>query len=64
MIHPDVEALDYPAIQQLQKQRLADLGQRLAGSQDWIHHCNQHRYRERCGKQDERSNEELPVIAQ
>src|SRR5882672_6254071 len=38
MLHADVEGLDYPALQALQRKRLAELARRLEGQTDWIAH--------------------------
>ncbi|WP_137391481.1 phenylacetate--CoA ligase family protein [Rhodoligotrophos defluvii] len=38
MLHPEVESLDWPAIQKLQRKRLAELGARLAESPEWVDH--------------------------
>jgi phenylacetate-coenzyme A ligase PaaK-like adenylate-forming protein len=38
MLHADVERLDYPAIQALQRKRLAELAHRLEGEPDWTAH--------------------------
>ncbi|MEM6462033.1 MAG: AMP-binding protein [Pseudomonadota bacterium] len=38
MLHPDIESLDYRAIQALQRKRLANLGKRLSDNQNWVAH--------------------------
>lgn len=38
MLHADIETLDYPAIQALQRRRLAELARRLEGQPDWTAH--------------------------
>lgn len=38
MLHPDIETLDRDAVQALQMQKLAALGEKLAGSPDWCDH--------------------------
>lgn len=38
MLHEDVEGLDYSAIQTLQQRRLAELGERLGESEEWVRH--------------------------
>jgi phenylacetate-coenzyme A ligase PaaK-like adenylate-forming protein len=38
MIHSDIESLDYPAIQALQRKRLSELAARLDGQPDWAAH--------------------------
>src|SRR5271154_4497229 len=38
MLHAEVESLDYPAIQALQRTRLAEVAQRLQRQPDWIAH--------------------------
>ena len=38
MLHPDIEALEHEDIQAIQHRKLAALGERLAGSQEWVDH--------------------------
>lgn len=38
MLHPAIESLDRDAIKALQARKLAALGERLAGSPDWVEH--------------------------